>query len=161
MEKEVKPVVIIPKHHSFKIALVIILVGLAIFGGGWIINYKSRQNIKLTPSSSPSSSQTVISHALDTCSVTKVGNPLVESVSNQNDKVEGVYKGKITSLTPDPVLKSTLITLTSLDNQQSYKFMIRNEIKSDLKINQILSLSFICDKKSSGFKITKVSIFDK
>ena len=101
--------------------------------------------------------KTTISHTLDTCSVTREGNPLVESISAQNDKIEGVYKGKVTSLTPDPVLKSTLITLTSLDNQQSYKFMIRNEIKSDLKINQILSISFICDKKSNGFKIIEAT----
>jgi len=67
----------------------------------------------------------------------------------------------------DPVINSRIIKLTSLDKSQTYSFTIRDEkglyfnsqgetSSSALKSDQTLLISFTCDKKSNGFKFTKV-----
>ena len=109
------------------------------------------------------------SRILDTCSLTKEGNPLVESLSDNPQTVTGIFKGRLTDLKLDPVLEAHLIQLTSLDNKQSYKFMVQNQrglvftpdgesSSSALKNDQTLQVSFMCDKKSNGFTIIKVLI---
>lgn len=110
-----------------------------------------------------------ISHDLTSCSVTREGNPLVESLSANNESIQVNFKGKITGLEIDPVIKSHIIKLTSLDDSQTYKFNIRDQkglyfdskgeaSGSALKTDQTLLISFTCDKKSNGFKFTKVLI---
>jgi len=98
-----------------------------------------------------------ISHDLASCLVTKEGNPLVESLSESAETIQVNFKGKITGLEVDPVINSRIIKLTSLDESQTYSFNIRDATSSSaLKTDQTLLISFICDKKSNGFKFTKI-----
>ena len=149
MVDEIKVLMVQSNHRFLKITagviIILMIIGLVIFG------YR-----KYVPSPLPA--KRPVSHELDTCTVTKEGNPLVESLTTQAGTIKGVYKGKITDLSFDKILNSYLIKLTSLDNSQSYKFMVPRQEGIDFKPNQTLQLSFTCDRKSDGFKITKVLI---
>ncbi|MBI2597466.1 hypothetical protein HYW41_04880 [Candidatus Daviesbacteria bacterium] len=118
---------------------------------------------------SPSSKPRPISHKLDTCSVTKEGNPLVETLTAKDEAVQGTFKGKVVDLKYDRVLSAYAIKLASLDNKQSYIFTTveqkglisttKGEASgSALKTDQVLQVSFSCDTKSNGFRYTKVLI---
>lgn len=157
MINQVKAIIVSPNRTPLKIGIgVLILVLLSLVG------FKYYQS-KFLPQPKPGA------NILDTCSLTKEGNPLAESLSDNPLTVTGNFKGKLTDLKFDPVLESHFIYLTSLNQKQSYKFMVPNKkgliftpegeaSSSALQNNQTLQVSFICDKKSNGFTITRVLI---
>ena len=160
MVNEVKNLIVKPKRTPVIIAAGVIIglvvIGLIVFG------YR-----KFAPATL--STKRPVSHELDTCAVTKEGNPLVESLSTQSKTIQGKYKGKITDLAIDSIRKSFVIKLTSLDNQQSYSFNIRDQkgvffgkngeaSGSALKTTQTLQISFTCSKDTKLLNFTKVLI---
>lgn len=154
--------------------IILLIIAIILFA----LNYFHKINLKkslpflpaVTTPESISQPKAVTARNLDTCAVTKEDNPLVESLSTKFDIILGIFKGKITDIKVDPIRKSHIISLTSLDNTQSYSFNIKDQegtiltlkgqeaSPSALKTNQIVKISFTCDKKSNGFKFTSIII---
>ena len=152
MADEIKSIIVKPNRIPLKIMLRILVI-LFITG----IVFFSLKYFPKRPNSPVKPNPQVNSSSLDTCSLSKEGNPLVETLSTQAGLLQGNFKGKISYLEKDPVRQSYIIKLKSLDNSQEYKFNIRTSL-SELKVDQIVKLSFVCNTQTNLLDFDNLTI---
>lgn len=115
---------------------------------------------------------------LETCNVTKEGNPLVVDVQTlPNGTIVGDFRGNINKTTFNSQRTEASIELISQKGEQTHTFNLKDEeglvydvtlgkdLKlSDLSAGQTVTMSFNCFKDQSQekqFKITRISITGK
>lgn len=119
---------------------------------------------------------------LETCSITKEGNPLVDGeIRKLKDKngeiVVSTFRGNINKYNYDATKSSSSLELISPKGDQSYTFVLKEEkglvydaidlkdlTLKDLKIGQTVVLSFNCftyKPENEQFRITRVAVTGK
>ncbi|MCL5970211.1 MAG: hypothetical protein M1450_01780 [Patescibacteria group bacterium] len=135
------------------------------------IPHLSEEKLKTTPVPRQNISPTPVISYLETCSVKKEGNPLVEDVKKVDDKtIIGTFRGNITKITVH--LDSTAdIDLYSIRGGQGHTFKVKEEkglvynavnLKDltllDLNKGNTVTMSFNCFPTKGLFKITRISV---
>ena len=164
MPDQIKVVIASPQNRKRKLFLLgFIILGIIIYAFYYF---------KIPFLTKTTQVQTNNQISLDNCNIRKEDNPLVKSISKDDNIVTGTFLGKVLSLTPVNNRSSIQITLASDDFRQKNTFdiLIKPELIYDtnsakltdisaLKVNQKLMITFNClPKQGNLFKYDQINI---
>lgn len=148
-----------------------VFVSLAVLAFYFVPRLKLSSNQPNQPEKSTYVPVVITPPPLESCDITKAGNPLVASVEQQGNETKGFFKGIITKLVDMSDIGGMLVTISDEGKRQSHPFLIRNDpglvadqnaktlSVSDLAVGQSVTMEFFCQRKEGNlFQIRKTTV---